>query len=524
MQVTVLVGIALGAAVVVMLINAVQTRQRHRAMAKKLGCKPPIQAPSTEPSGIVAMYRGAKASKEKRFPQFVQEQFEKLNEREGRQVGTTSLVTPFFKKIIFTSDPQNIQAMLALKFKDFGLGVNRTDNFRPLLGNGIFAANGKQWEHSRALLRPQFVRSQVSDLDLEEAHVQNMMTVLNRHLGSDGWTGTVDLQVLFFRLTLDSATEFLFGESVNSQLDQQTDITNSGKDDDSFAYAFDRSQYILAIAARLGHNYWLMHTPEFHRMVERVHKFVDYFVQKAMTNRPGEKQAASDHYVFLHALAEQTQDPAELRSQLLNILLAGRDTTASLLGWFFHTLADKRYEPIYKRLRQIVVDEFGTYDRPRDISFERMKSCQYLQWCINEALRLYPVVPMNVRTALTDTTLPTGGGDDGRSPIFVPKGTDVGYSVFIMHRRKDLWGDDCDVFKPERWESRKPGWDYLPFNGGPRICIGQQFALTEIAYVLVRMLQRIDVLDGSAAGPVKHGLTLTNCPADGVKLRLHFAE
>jgi cytochrome P450 len=96
--------------------------------------------------------------------------------------------------------------------------------------------------------------------------------------------------------------------------------------------------------------------------------------------------------------------------------------------------------------------------------------------------------------------------------------------VFIMHRRKDLWGPDCEIFKPERWESRKPGWDYLPFNGGPRICIGQQFALTEIGYVLVRMLQRIDALDGSGAGPVKHGLTLTNCPADGVKVRLHFAE
>jgi hypothetical protein len=254
-----------------------------------------------------------------------------------------------------------------------------------------------------------------------------MMTVIERHLGRDNWTGTVDLQVLFFRLTLDSATEFLFGESVNSQIDLQTDITNSGKDDDSFAYAFDRAQYILAIAARLGNNYWLVHTPELHRMVVRVHKFVDYFVQKAM-NEPSEKKT-SDHYVFLHALAEQTQDPAELRSQLLNILLAGRDTTASLLGWFFHTMADKRYEHIYKRLRQIVVDEFGTYQNPREVTFERMKSCQYLQWCINEALRLYPVVPMNVRTALTDTTLPTGGGPDGRSPIFVPKGTDVGYSV-----------------------------------------------------------------------------------------------
>lgn len=114
-----------------------------------------------------------------------------------------------------------------------------------------------------------------------------------------------------------------------------------------------------------------------------------------------------------------------------------------------------------------------------------------------------------------------------------------------MHRRKDLWGEDAEVFRPERWEARKPGWDYLPFNGGPRICIGglplaaiivnlpsftdfliigQQFALTEIAYVVVRMMQRIDEVDGSAAGPVKHGLTLTDCPADGVKLRLHFAE
>ncbi|KAK2595477.1 hypothetical protein QQS21_006817 [Conoideocrella luteorostrata] len=521
MQLTVLAGIALGAAVIVWLINTIQTSLRHRAKAKELGCKPPVKAPSTEPSGVVAMVRSAIASREKRFPDFVQEQGQRLQEREGRVVGTTILVIPFFKHLLFTTDPQNIQTMLALKFKDFGLGVNRTENFKPLLGNGIFAANGKQWEHSRALLRPQFVRSQVSDLDLEEAHVKNMMSVLDRHLGHDGWTCTIDVQVLFFRLTLDSATEFLFGESVNSQIDLQTNITSSGKDDDSFAYAFDRSQYILSVAARLGNNYWLMHTPELSRMVERVHKFVDYFVQKAMSTSPEKK---SDHYIFLHALAEQTQDPTELRSQLLNILLAGRDTTASLLGWFFHTMADERYQPIYKRLRKIILDEFGTYSNPREITFEKMKACQYLQWCINEALRLYPVVPMNVRTALTDTTLPTGGGPDGKSPVYVPKGTDVAYSVYIMHRRTDLWGDDSALFKPERWENRKPGWDYLPFNGGPRICIGQQFALTEIGYVLVRMMQRIDDIDGSAAGPVKHGLTLTNCPGDGVKLRLHFTE
>lgn len=91
-----------------------------------------------------------------------------------------------------------------------------------------------------------------------------------------------------------------------------------------------------------------------------------------------------------------------------------------------------------------------------------------------------------------------------------------------MHRRNDLWGPDAEIFRPDRWEKRRPGWDYLPFNGGPRICIGQQFALTEIAYVLVRFVQRVDEIDGSQMGGVSHGLALTNSPGNGVNVRLHF--
>lgn len=100
-------------------------------------------------------------------------------------------------------------------------------------------------EHSRALLRPQFARDQVSDLELEEHHVQDMM----KHLpvDSSGWTPEVDLSPLFFRLTLDSATEFLFGESVQSQIAAlpSTDKTststplNGGLDWTAFAPAFD---------------------------------------------------------------------------------------------------------------------------------------------------------------------------------------------------------------------------------------------------------------------------------------------
>lgn len=90
-----------------------------------------------------------------------------------------------------------------------------------------------------------------------------------------------------------------------------------------------------------------------------------------------------------------------------------------------------------------------------------------------------------------------------------------------MHHRTDIWGDDADEFKPSRWEGRKNGWEYLPFNGGPRICLGQQFALTEAGYVLVRLVQKFQVLENAdgRTGPPKHALALTSSP-DAVWVRL----
>ena len=67
----------------------------------------------------------------------------------------------------------------------------------------------------------------------------------------------------------------------------------------------------------------------------------------------------------------------------------------------------------------------------------------------------------NSREAFEDTVLPVGGGPDGKSPIFVPKGRVVAWSVFAMHRRKDFFGEDADEFRPERWETLRPGWEYV---------------------------------------------------------------
>jgi len=75
------------------------------------------------------------------------------------------------------------------------------------------------------------------------------------------------------------------------------------------------------------------------------------------------------------------------------------------------------------------------------------------------ALRTHPVVPANLRLAVRDTVLPRGGGESGQSPVFVPKGTLVSYSTWVMHQRADLFGEDVNEFRPERWETLRLGWE-----------------------------------------------------------------
>lgn len=95
-----------------------------------------------------------------------------------------------------------------------------------------------------------------------------------------------------------------------------------------------------------------------------------------------------------------------------------------------------------------------------------------------------------------------------------------------MHSDSEFWGSHAYCFNPERWKGRKFGFDYLPFNAGPRICIGQQFALAEIAYVTIRLLQRFDSIDGSALpeGRLPCDWKLVDKVAGGIDIKLHRAD
>jgi len=404
--------------------------------------------------------------------------------------------------ILNTIDMENIKCILATNFKDFGVG-KRQQFMGALLGQGIFTTDGAQWEHSRALVRPNFTRAQVADLGTFETHIKRLITKIPR----DG--STIDLQRLFFQLTLDSATEFLFGESVSS-LDSK-----EGSEDDLFGKSFDFAQSKLGTRARLGKLVYVFPDKKFTDACDIVHVYVDKIISKGLEKARSysdekviEGTGKPERYVFLTELIKTTRDSKRLRDELLNILLAGRDTTASLLSHTFHVLA--RRPDILKKLIAEIDELQGV--KP---DYESIKGMKYLKNVLSESLRLYPVVPGNSRFANKDTTLPRGGGPDGQSPVFVPKGTMVAYSTYTMHRRKDIYGPDAEEFRPERWsaeEGLRPGWAYLPFNGGPRICVGQQFALTEASYTIIRLLQEfcgIEDRDGTKFVE-KLGLTLSS--------------
>jgi len=100
----------------------------------------------------------------------------------------------------------------------------------------------------------------------------------------------------------------------------------------------------------------------------------------------------------------------------------------------------------------------------------------------------------------------------------------VGFPSYVIHRRHDIWGEDADEFRPDRWINRKLGWEMTAFGGGPRVCLGQQFALNEVSFVLVRFLQRYDRIEAvDMVSPLKKKLSVILGPAEGQKIRLHRA-
>ncbi|KAK1995821.1 cytochrome P450 [Colletotrichum falcatum] len=400
-----------------------------------------------------------------------------------------------------TDEPANAREALTGNFDDFGITGPRRDVVLPVLGpEAIFASDGDVWRRARAAMRPAFVRNQIADLRCFDRHVGNLM----RRIPRDG--SAVDLQELLFMMTMDSATDFMFGHSTNM-------LTEPSPEARDFTSTFDYITTRSALRVRLGLFAFLDNDRKWADGLRAIHGYCDRYIERARGGGGGEGKAADPErgYVLLNELMGRGESPEYVRAQLLSMILAGRDTTASTLASLFWILA--RDARVMAKLRREVDGLRGR--RP---SWEEMKDMKYLNMVLKEILRLYPTVVTMARCTARDTTLPVGGGPDGKAPVFLQKGTLVRWSIYHMHRRKDLYGEDADEFRPERWEERRPAWDYIPFSGGPRVCIGQQFALTQMSYFVVRVLQTFKDISPRDDRPLQQTLGITAKVANGVLL------
>ncbi|KAL9034040.1 MAG: hypothetical protein Q9180_005624 [Flavoplaca navasiana] len=336
-----------------------------------------------------------------------------------------------------------------------------------MLGEGIFTQDGRPWKHSRELLRRQFVRINFKDLTTFDRHVDDLIAGLS---SSDS---VVDLQPAFFRFTLATTTALLFGEPVSGL---------KSADHETFAESFDYASMISAIRLRLADLEWLYKPKAFRKACQAVKEYASHFVDEALKSRVGDEASPrTESEAFIQDLYSELQDPELVRDQLVHVLIAGRDTTACLMSWAVFLLV--RHPAKLGRLKQEIQ---STLPNGEKLTRSQLQKMTYLRAVLNETLRLYPQLPINVRFALKTTLLPVGGGPDGQSPVLIRKGAGVGYSTYHMHRSKSLYGDDAHDFRPERWlgsELEHIGWGFMPFHGGPRICLGSMlYCLLPLAH------------------------------------------
>ncbi|CAJ2509340.1 Uu.00g143660.m01.CDS01 [Anthostomella pinea] len=370
------------------------------------------------------------------------------------------------QRLIMTNEPENLKAILATQFSDFGMGERRRDIFADMLSIGIFNADGDAWAHARAIIRPTWRAA------------SSLTLACSRGTSKSGWTTCQSGRMMrwiyrIWHIVLPwmSAPSFCAtGRPTPFTPRALSRVVGSG---------IDTASDVIMMRMQLG-KLWRLYNPRKNREAcQAVKNYVDPMVHEAVAKAKNAKQRGDGvteddpRYTFLGALASQDLSPDEVRSHVLNMLFAAHASTASLMASVFRFLAED--SRVQRRLRQ----EIWNGLEGRRSTYEDVRSLTYLNWVTKETLRLYPLVPQNIRGAVKDTLLPA-----------VRLAT-----LYIRSTAGPTCGrDDAGDFRPERWETISPMFQYLPFNAGPRICPGQSFGQADAGYFITRFLQEYTVL------------------------------
>ena len=199
---------------------------------------------------------------------------------------------------------------------DFHLGP-RSLAMRAMIGDGIFTQDGAAWKHSREVLRRQFMRMQYQNLKGFREHLDTLMERMKIS------SGVTDLQPMFYRLTLDTTIAMILGQPVGSFKHEIGDL---------FSKAFDQASLVTGTRVRLGDMYFLYRPRGFFKACETIKRYTYQFATEAL-QREVENPVDSEKTSFISELHRDIQDLQLVRDQVLNVLIAGRDTTAATLSY-----------------------------------------------------------------------------------------------------------------------------------------------------------------------------------------------
>ena len=273
---------------------------------------------------------------------------------------------------IYTCEPENFKAILADKFEDFDVGWHRLRAMRPVLGEVLITTDGARWHHQRGLLRPAFNRRQIADYRFFQPDIESLISKIPRD------RSTINLGPLFNTHAINLATKLLFDEPM-STLNPEFNLKP-----ERFVSAIRETNRGMELRLRAGRLLPLMPRDHSYEAAKAIlHEYADAFVRKAMGYRKRWEQDAEnegngeDRYVFLRELAKESEDPLDLRNNMLGMLLVGSESTASYLTSSLWVLSSR--QDLWAKMRSEVLGI-----KEDELNYERMKTLTTLNYVMNE--------------------------------------------------------------------------------------------------------------------------------------------
>jgi len=368
---------------------------------------------------------------------------------------------------VLISDPALIEQVL---LKDHELYVK--DHFTRLLtevlGQGLLVSEGDFWRRQRRMMQPAFHHKRI-------AAYARIMVVETRAMCDAFRDGEErDVHAEMMHLTLRIVARALFGAGIS---DAQAKLVEA-----AIATMMQRYLGILGSGLVLPLSLPTPAARRFRRQMAELDILLLGIIERRRSALHAEAEASDDLLDMLLKMQDEDgarMSNAQLRDECMTLFLAGHETTALTLTYCVHLLGkDPAAEArLHQELDTVLAGRVPQVDDLQQLVFTRA--------VINESLRLYPPAWSIGREASTDTSL---GG------YRIRKGTQIWISPYIMHRDLAHF-PDAETFRPERWldglEKELPRYVFMPFGGGPRICIGNAFALTEAVLALATIAQRM---------------------------------